>query len=200
MNPIVAIAANIIASDIQKNGNKSQYLQLFKNGGGTVKKAGSKYKTVTTYDAKGNKIKQKVPVINAADYAPTNGEVILQDVIMPVVGDAAHAAGNFVGAKNSLLGAALTQMTFNTGSPFSRFGANPADSAKIVGAGAMARGAIAKDIGDTVANRVYNIADTLKTNAEKQRNMQYQADVNPTGAFWDQAGRLTNKQAFGGKK
>ena len=77
MNPIVSVAAKIIASDIEKNGTNSQYLQLFKQGGGTVKKGKSpKYKIITTYDSKGNKIKQKIPVINAEDYSQTNGYYI----------------------------------------------------------------------------------------------------------------------------
>ena len=201
MNPIVSVAAKIIASDIEKNGTNSQYLQLFKQGGGTIKKGKSpKYKIITTYDSKGNKIKQKIPVINAEDYSQTNGEFIAQDVILPIIGDAAHSVGNAFGVKNSLLGQALTQMTFNDNSPFARFGANPTNAAKVAGAGAAARGAIFSDVGNTIANRMYNVADAMKEKAEKQRNMQFQADVNPTGSFWDQAGRLTTKKAFGGKK
>lgn len=136
-------------------------------------------------------LEQAVYTAPEADYSKSGAAFAVQDVLLPVLGDAANAIGTTNQIKYSLLGQALANMSFNNTDPYARFGANLSDPAKVMGAVLASKGGMLGTLGGIINNRMQTIASTLSAEDEKRRNKQYQIDVNPAGAYWDQEGRLT---------
>ena len=131
-------------------------------------------------------------------YAPSMKDTIIHDFALPIAGDAASIAGNTIGTWNSILGGALQAMAMQKANdPYHKAIGNPSQAMFAAGAGRLARGGIAKGVGDTVANRAYTMADTLKGNAARLRDMQFQAEYRPNAEYWDNIKRIPVHNAGG---
>lgn len=131
-------------------------------------------------------------------YAPSMKDTAIHDFALPIAGDVASITGNTIGTWNSILGGALQAMAMQKANdPYHKAIGNPSQAMFATGAGRLARGGIAKGIGDTVANRAYTMSDTLKGNAAKLRDMQFQAEYRPNAEYWDNIKRIPVHNAGG---
>lgn len=138
------------------------------------------------------------PAFDITKYAPSMKDTIIHDFALPIAGDAASIAGNTIGTWNSILGGALQAMAMQKANdPYHKAIGNPSQAMFATGAGRLARGGIAKGVGDTVANRAYTMADTLKGNAARLRDMQFQAEYSPNAEYWDNIKRIPVHNAGG---
>lgn len=134
------------------------------------------------------------------NYGPTKGETILWDAVVPVIGDTLNVAGNAYGAYQSLLGQAILAMHENNmntknwtgtmGKPTAAIGAIPYQTKSILGT----------LIGNTAANRMYTLADTVKENNRTLRDKEFQAEHSPSGRFWEsQRTNIPTKKGSAGR-
>lgn len=116
-------------------------------------------------------------------FGPGKLETFGLDVALPILGDVASVAGNTYGAYQSLLGQAL--MAMNQGMTHGWSGSVGMPSMALAALPHQVKGIAASNIGNAISNRAYTTADTLKRNAQNERNMQFQAQYRAPGLFWN---------------
>lgn len=116
-------------------------------------------------------------------YGPSKTEVGALDVALPIVGDAAAMFGNIWGGYHSLLAQAILNKYNQDTQRWS--GAMSSPNMGIAVLPDQVKALAGTTIGNTVANRAYTIADTLKRNAQNLRNKQFQAEYHAPGLFWN---------------
>lgn len=116
-------------------------------------------------------------------FGPDKLETFGLDVALPILGDVASVAGNTYGAYQSLLGQAL--MAMNQGMTHGWSGSVGMPSMALAALPHQVKGIAASNIGNAISNRAYTTADTLKRNAQNERNMQFQAQYHAPGLFWN---------------
>ena len=115
---------------------------------------------------------------------PFKKESAILDIALPITGDVAKATGNILGNNASLLGAALQAMKIGSGNTLT---GDTMNNMGLAGAaGYAAKGMNEKLIGDIAANRLYDIAGTLKTERAQARNKAYQINEQAPGLFWQE--------------
>lgn len=93
-------------------------------------------------------------------YAPSKGTQLKENVIVPAIGDLAKLGGNIYSTTQGGLAGLLSYIANNDKQPVS--GSNARTRMGGLSALLLSKGAIGKDIGDTVANRVYSANDAYK--------------------------------------
>lgn len=128
---------------------------------------------------------------------------VLPDIILPVLGDTAKATGNIFSAKHALLGAALQAMADSQPKAKAElYGPTGLDrAAAIANPASQVKATMAKTLGDVASNRLYNIADTERSEQDLARMMAYQAEQPSNVGFWQAYNKATpagNKKGSGG--
>lgn len=115
-------------------------------------------------------------------YGPSKAEVGALDVALPIAGDAAAMFGNIWGGYHSLLAQAILNKYNQDTESWS--GAMSSPNMDLAVLPDQVKALAGTTIGNTVANRAYTVADTLKRNAQNLRNKQFQAEYHAPGLFW----------------
>jgi len=110
------------------------------------------------------------------------------DTVLPAAANIAKGAGTAAKGYNSLLGNALMAVSQGLQSPgFS----NPFAMAPAMAAGAQAKGLVQEAAGDTIHDTLKYWANDLKSNREKEQNIELLLREHPSGAYYEDKGKTT---------
>lgn len=117
---------------------------------------------------------------------------MLTDIAAPVVSGTARMAGNSLGAKNSILGAAM-QAVAQQNKAREGLAGGTSDYINMYGAGKLAKGAVAKTIGDSVGNMVDTLAGNAIAREEKAKQTALLQNEHPVGKYYDAQSVINRK-------
>lgn len=127
-------------------------------------------------------------------YKKPIGKRLTTSLALPAIGDVAGVTGNYLAAKNSILGSAMQAMAseLNPKSKQEIYGPGLSQLASgLANATLQTKAALSKGIGDAVANRMYNFADTEKAEEDAARAMAYNSVYGGNNAFYELLGKST---------
>ena len=126
-------------------------------------------------------------------YMPSAANQLINKYVLPIAGDIASVAGNTSGIANSMLGQMLaaTADSRNTQSAYSNLIPKQfSTGGNIVAALYSGNGMIGKTIGDTVNNRLQEIAATNWAQAMQDANRRFYIDYEPNNGQQEYEARL----------
>lgn len=166
-----------------------------KEGGKMAKSKGS---SVSKKDGKSTKKKGKLDQA----YENFTDNRALSDVVVPLLGDVAHATGNIGGAWHSLLGLALQAAVSdkdNSVGLAKDLDIRRAENNMLRGKAAqnLSSAATWKIVGDTIANRMYETADLARARQSEKEVRDYQDSliergITPNNSYFDYHKKLAD--------
>lgn len=177
-DPRAILAEKVLGAIVKKHGPEA-ILNMLVNAGVNIKDVAS-----TKKDAASSKPTPKASTTRPNTLSSVSAEQFLKNnVLLPAAGDVVKVAGNIPALHNSLLGAAL-QATHNNNPIDNMVMGDASAGMRALGAGLLARGGTEKMVADTVANRLYNVADAANSRELSERIAQYQKDHPAPGDYY----------------